>query len=145
MASETSPPALEVVEDLLHEDTQVVGTTVHLSVDQVREVAEPGRVDFGGGELEEAATKPVPTAKRNPDDDYAWWTLGPGTYLVDLNESLRGSGELVRLEPRPALVERGAFHPTMTVRVLPPLPLQVGGAGLKLKENARVTVLRLAE
>lgn len=145
MTPDTSPRVLEVVEDLLHEDTQVVGTTVHLSLDEVREVVEPGRVDFGGGELQEAATEPVPTAKRNPDDDYGWWTLDPGTYLVDLNESLRGSGEPVSLEPRPALVERGAFHPTMTVRALPPLPLQVGGAGLKLKENARVTVLRLAE
>jgi hypothetical protein len=145
MASETRAPAAEVVEDVLHEDTQFVGETVHLTVDVVERIVEPGRVDFGGGELEEARTQEVPAAKRNPDDDYGWWTLEPGTYRVTYNESLRARDEPVRLETRPALLERGALHPTVTVRVLPRIPLQVGGAGLKLKENARVTVLRRAD
>jgi hypothetical protein len=36
---------------------------------------------------------------------------------------------------------RGAFHPTVTVETLGLMPLWVGGKGIRLKENARVSTL----
>ncbi|MFC6723701.1 dCTP deaminase, partial [Halobium palmae] len=97
-----------------------------------------GRVDFGGGELEAAATTPVETRYRNEDDDYAWWHLDAGQYLVSFNESLTGDGDVV-LQTRDEVRARGAFHPTLFVDALDPVPLSVGEGGIRIKENARVS------
>ena len=111
-----------------------------LTVDELYEVADAGRVDFGGGELEDAELSPVGTEKRDPDDDYGWWNLDAGTYVVEHNESVEGD-RVVEVMPRSGLLRRGAYHPTVHVSELGPLPLTVGGDGLCIKENARVSVL----
>ncbi|WP_436936264.1 dCTP deaminase [Halovenus marina] len=129
------------VEDIVHEPTQTEGRGLDLTVAEVYEVTDPGRVDFGGGELEPAATDPHPTEKRNPDDDYEWWHLEPGQYLIEYNESLRDGDLCFQLQTRDELLVRGAFHPTLDVTELPPVPLSVSDGGLLLKENARVSTL----
>lgn len=130
----------DVVEDVLHEPTQHHDDVVDLTLGAVERVVAPGRVDFGGGELEDAETAPVETTPRNVDDEYEWWTLRAGRYLVTLNESLTGEGTAV-VQPRTELLERGASLPTVQVVDLPRLPLGVGGAGIRLKENARVSTV----
>lgn len=128
------------IDGLLHEPTQVRDDgAVDLTVSSVSRIAEAGRVDFGGGELEPARTEPVATTVRNPDDDYGWWHLDAGHYLIEYNESLAGS-EPVRVQPRSAVRERGAFHPSLEVAELGSMPFVVGGSGLRLKENARVSI-----
>jgi deoxycytidine triphosphate deaminase len=108
----------------------------------VRRVVEPGRVDFGGGELEAAEVEPVETERRDPEDDYGWWHLEDGQYLLEYNESLSAPEDVALVvQTRQALRGRGAFHPTLYVDSLDPVPLSVGGAGLRLKENARVSTL----
>ena len=135
----------EYVDGIVHEPTQTEGRGLDLTVDAVREVVEPGRVDFGGGELEAAATEPVPTDRRNPDDDYGWWDLGAGVYLVEYNESISvPDGRSVVVQTRDAVRARGAFHPTLHLAGSDPLdaiPLDVGDGGLRVKENARVSTL----
>jgi hypothetical protein len=126
--------------DLVHRETQVHDRGVDLTVDTVHALSGPGRVDFGGGELAAANTGTVDPQKRAPADDYGWWQLGGGTYLVEYNESLSGD-EPVRLQPRVELVERGVSHPTLRVGDLPRVPLHVPAAGIELKENARVSTL----
>ncbi|MFB6135718.1 MAG: dCTP deaminase [Halobacteriaceae archaeon] len=128
------------LEGLLHAETQLHDGGADLSVAEVYAVDEPGRVDFGGGELAPAALAPVETELRAEGDEYGWWNLEAGQYLVEYNESLAG-GEF-RLEPRRELLERGGSHPSLAVTDLPRVPLSVGGAGLRLKENARVSTLR---
>jgi hypothetical protein len=127
------------IQNLVHRDTQVHDAGVDLTVAAVHTVSGPGQVDFGGGELAEATTHELATAKRDPEDDYGWWNLGGGTYLVEYNESL--AGEAVRLQPRVELVERGVSHPTLQVADLPLVPITVPAAGIQLKENARVSTL----
>ena len=136
------------VDDLVYEPTQTDSPGLDLTVDSISRVAEPGRVDFGGGELDPAATEPVTTEKRDPDDDYGWWDLSEGIYLIEYNETL-STPEDVRLvcQTRAAVRARGAFHPTLHLESdasLEPVPLSVGQGGLKIKENARVSTL-LAE
>ncbi|MBX0304395.1 dCTP deaminase [Haloarcula salinisoli] len=138
------PDYSDYVTDIVHEPTQTEGTGVDLTVAEVYEVAAPGRIDFGGGELEPAETVPHKSEKRDPDDDYEWWSLGAGQYLIEYNESLTGEAT-VTVQPRTELLERGATHPTLHVEALPRLPLTVGGAGLKLKENARVSTIVATE
>ncbi|WP_251341835.1 dCTP deaminase [Haloplanus halophilus] len=132
---------VDAVDGLLHAETQVHDGGVDLTVADVSVVEEPGRVDFGGDELDAARTEPHGTYTRRPDDDYEWWLLDSGTYLIEYNESLSTDRPL-RLETREAVLERGATHPTRVVTSLPRMPLSVSEGGLHLKENARVSTLR---
>jgi len=128
------------VTGLLHEETQVHDGGVDLTVTEIYEIDEPGRVDFGGGELEPAGVTPHARHWRDEDDDYQWWRLAAGQYLVEYNESLETDGA-VTIQPRQALLERGAFHPTLRTDELPRMPMSVGGAGILLKENGRVSTV----
>jgi deoxycytidine triphosphate deaminase len=134
------PDLTTLVDGIVHEPTQTEGRGLDLTLDAVYEVEEPGRVDFGGGELADADLTPVPTEKRTPDDDYGWWHLAGGAYLVEHNEDL-ATDDAVLVQPRDAVLARGAFHPTVRVTELPHLPLTVANGGIRLKENARVSTL----
>jgi deoxycytidine triphosphate deaminase len=130
------------VDGIVHEPTQTEGHGVDLTVTEVYEVTGPGRVDFGGGELEPADLDPHDRQYRNEDDDYEWWHLDAGQYLLAYNESLALPDDSVAtVQSCDAVRARGAFHPTLRVESLDHVPLSVGGAGLRLKENARVSTL----
>jgi deoxycytidine triphosphate deaminase len=128
------------VDDIVHEPTQTEGSGVALTVSDIYEITTPGRVDFDGGELESADIESHASAKRNPDDDYAWWTLDAGQYLIEYNETLSPPEDVsLVIQTRDELLTRGAFHPTLHTQELGRIPLSVDGAGLTLKENARVS------
>ena len=134
------------VDGIVHEPTQTEGRGVDLTVSDIYEITAPGRVDFGGGELAAADSDPHPSAKRDPDDDYEWWTLDAGQYLIAYNETLSPPEDVTLLvQTRDELLARGAFHPTLHTQEPGRVPLSVGGAGLKLKENARVSTIQRAE
>jgi deoxycytidine triphosphate deaminase len=133
---------VQYLDGIVHEPTQTEGPGVDLTVAAVHRVASAGRVDFGGGELEPAALDPVETERRHAADDYGWWGLGAGQYLLEYNESLSAPDDVsLALQTRDAVRARGAYHPTLFVDSLDAVPLSVGGAGLRLKENARVSTL----
>ncbi|WP_123537768.1 dCTP deaminase/dUTPase family protein [Halosimplex salinum] len=130
------------VDGIVHEPTQTEGRGLDLTVTEVYEVAEPGRVDFGGGELEAADLEPHDRQYRNEGDDYQWWHLDAGQYLLEYNESLAAPEDVVAtVQTRDAVRARGAFHPTLELSELDRVPLSVGGAGIRLKENARVSTV----
>ena len=130
------------VDGIVHEPTQTEGRGLDLTVTEIYEVTEPGRVDFGGGELEAAALEPHDRRLRNEGDDYEWWHLDAGGYLIEYNESLALPDDSVaRVQTRDAVVTCGASHPTLELSELDRVPLSVGGAGLRLKENARVSTV----
>ena len=131
---------LSTVEGIVHEETQVRGPGLDLTVAEVLSVDFPGRVDFGGEELEPADCSPHERVWRDEDDDYQWWHLAGGQYLLEYNE-VRSGDVPALLQPREALLEQGAFHPTLSVGELGPVPLSVPPAGIRLKENARVSTL----
>ncbi len=131
----------ERIDGIVHEPTQRDNGGIDLTVAEVHKIENPGRVDFGGGELESADRSPHERTWRNPDDDYQWWHLDKGGYLIEYNESLQGE-EPVVVETRDAVLRRGAFHPTVRISSFDPIPLQVATGGLKLKENARVSTVR---
>ena len=131
---------IEAVTGLVHEPTQSEGTGLDLTVAAIHEPLEPGQVDFGGGELASAVTTELAPERRDPADDYGWWSLDDSVYLLEYNERL-DAGTPVSLQPRVELVERGAFHPTLRVSELPRVPLVVPDCGIRLKENARVSTL----
>ncbi|MFB6189167.1 MAG: dCTP deaminase [Halapricum sp.] len=132
----------QFVEGIVHEPTQTEGRGLDLTVSEVYEIDEPGRVDFGGSELEAAELRPHERTLRDPEDDYEWWHLDAGQYLLSYNESLAlPENATATIQVRDAVRERGGSHPTLSLRELGHVPLSVGGAGLRLKENARVSTL----
>ncbi|WP_408959099.1 dCTP deaminase [Natrinema sp. 74] len=135
-------PLVESVDNLVYEPTQVHDHGIDLTVGAVYEVAAPGRIDFGGDELADADLEPVPTELRNPDDEFGWWELVGGQYVLQHNEFLTGLGEPAQLQARNELLARGGSHPSVQVRDhLPLMPLSVADGGLEIKENARVSTL----
>lgn len=136
----------EFVDGIIHESTQTEGQGVDLTISEIYEITAPGCADFGGDELAAADSDPHPSAKRDPDDDYEWWTLDAGQYLIEYNETLSPPEDvLLVVQTCDELLARGAFHPTLHTQEIGRVPLSVGGAGLKLKENARVSTIRRAE
>lgn len=136
----TTEDLRERVDGLLHEDTQIHDAGIDLTVTEIYRVTDPGHVDFGGGELDPADLTPHERVWRNEDDDYQWWHLDGGTYLLEFNESVTTDEPLV-VQPREAILERGATHPTLNVTDFGRVPLLVPEAGLKIKENARVSTV----
>jgi len=130
----------EFIDDVVHEETQTTRQGLDLTVADVFDIVEPGALDFGGDEYEAAEVTPHCSEKRSPEDDYEWWVLEPGQYLIEYNESL-DTGDRFMIQPSAGLLESGAVHPSLTVKELPRVPLTVGDAGLELKENARVSTL----
>lgn len=133
------------VDDLVYEPTQTDSRGVDLTVDSISRVTEPGRVDFGGGELDPAELEPVETELRNEDDDYGWWTLSADVYLIEYNETLTIPDDVrLLVQTRDAVQARGASHPTLHLDAdgdLGPVPLTVGDGGIKIKENARLSTV----
>jgi len=132
----------QFVDGIIHEPTQTESRGLDLTVTEIHEIEAPGRVDFGGGELDDANLDPHARTRRDPDDDYEWWHLDAGQYLIEYNESLALPEDMVAtIQVRDAVRERGGSHPTLSVADLGHVPLSVGGAGLRLKENARVSTV----
>lgn len=133
--------ASELLDGIVYEPTQTEGRGIDLTVAQIFEVDGAGRVDFGGDELEPAVTKPYPSERRHPDDEYEWWHLAAGQYLVEYNETVVPTDRLLTVQPRTEILERGASHPTLHLESLQHVPFAVGGAGIRLKENARISTV----
>lgn len=131
----------DAIDGIVHEPTQVhEDGGVDLTVAEIYRIEGRGRVDFGGGELEDVSLATHDRVWRNEDDDHQWWHLDAGTWLLGFNESLATEARLI-LQPREAIVQRGASHPTLRVSSLPRVPLTVGGVGIRIKENARVSTV----
>jgi hypothetical protein len=129
------------VDEFVHEPTQVYDGVVDLTVTDVHRVTDPGRVDFGGGEQGAAETESLEPRERHPQDEYGWWELDHGTFLLEYNETISPpDGERLVVQTRDAVRARGAYHPTLHLAELGHVPVTVGD-GILLKENARVSTV----
>ena len=129
-----------LVDDLLHEETQVTDRGLDLTANEVLRVETPGRVDFGGDELDDPNVSAHEKVWRDDDDEYQWWHLDAGQYLVEYNETITADRPL-RVQTRDAVREMGAFHPTLEVTELGRIPLSVAPGGIRIKENARISTV----
>ncbi|SDQ49434.1 dCTP deaminase/dUTPase family protein [Natronobacterium texcoconense] len=135
-------PLADYVDNLVYEPAQAHDHGIDLTASAIYEVAGPGRIDFGGDELEDADLEPVETELRDPDDEFGWWHLEGGQYVLQHNEFLTDLEEPLYLQPRTELLARGVSHPSMqVVSHLPLIPLTVADGGVRIKENARVSTL----
>jgi deoxycytidine triphosphate deaminase len=133
------------LDGLVHLDTQRAPDGVDLTVDAVYRTTGHGQLDFGGGECEAAPRDPLTPVLDDPDDDYAWWTLEDGAYVIRYNESLTLTGDQrARIYPLERTLHAGAHHSTFVLdEGRDPLEtlLVVTRMGCRLKENCRVSRL----
>ncbi len=133
----------------LHKETQVEEFSVSLTASTIYELQGVGELDFGGSEFQLGDRTEVQPVKRRQNDDYGWWDLAGGDWILELNENITYSEEFSAvLQPHDHLTWNGATHPTLWLtaddsdaRLL--LPLSVQDSGLNIKENARVTNLKV--
>lgn len=142
-----------MIENLIHDDTQVHQKKVDLTVSEVYKFSTPGQLDFGGGEYKPAECSQMETEKKHADDDYGWWQLAEGTFKLQFNETIQlDEGNLGLIQPHPRLLNVGAHHPTLLL--LPEeidkdspfiIPFTVDSYGCNLKENCRTSQLLVLE
>ncbi len=135
----------EHLDRLVHLDTQRAPNGIDLTVDSIARPTGPGQLDFGGGEFASMPREPLSPGLDDPDDDYGWWTLEEGTYIVQYNESLTmPEGRQARLYPLERTLRAGAHHGTYVLdggRDPIETLLVVGRMGCRLKENCRLSRL----
>lgn len=140
---------LDCVDGIVHFDTQRAPQGLDLNVEAVFRIEGPGRLDFGGSEFEPAARETVEPGLAAPDDDYGWWELTAGSYLVGYNETPELADRQVGLvHALPRLQRAGASHPAFVVdgdEVTLGTLLTVGEGGCRLKENGRISRLLVLE
>lgn len=124
---------------VIHGETQGDAEGFDLTVARVFRPTGRGEIDFGGGERSDAAVEELEPELRDPGDDYGWWELEPGTYLVEYNEGIRDGFGVV--SPLKRLTRNLATHPTFPATELDRVPLRVAGDGISIKENARISRL----
>lgn len=139
----------EILANIIHEETQFPENRniAYITVSQVGKIIEPGSLDFGGSEYTEAEIHWLEPKARSDEDKYGWWNLQPGSYRVEFNEGVElpdGTGVLLQIWN--SALENGVSHPTEVItRSRNPLTTQmrVSDGGVRMKENARLSELRL--
>jgi hypothetical protein len=135
------------VKGILNEKFQVHGYWVDLTVRSISCLDPVGRLDFGGGEYAPAGVVPLAPRRLRPEDNYKWWELDRGCYIIAFNETLAlAENEIALLEPDPRTLRTGASHVPVFLRGdLAPMDalLDVHAQHLTVKQNARVSRLRV--
>ena len=141
------------LDGLVHFDTQSSAASgLDLTAAEVFALTSPGQIDFGGSEARPAERRRIEPEKEAPDDDYGWWDLEEGTYIVRYNEAAAlQPGQVALVVPHERLLVTGARHAAFAVRTpheaseAMETPLAVGRSGLRIKENARLSTLLVFE
>jgi deoxycytidine triphosphate deaminase len=143
----TGKEAAARIRGILHKKYQVHGHSVDLTVKQIYVMDPTGRLDFGGSEYSPAGRIALEAARRRPEDPYAWWDLTRGSYFAEYNESVElAEDEIATVEAHDRLLRAGAGHGMVFLRGrAEPLGmlLHVGALHLEIKQNARISRLRL--
>lgn len=131
------------VDGIIHEETQLAEKGVDLTVDSVSRPETPTDLDFGGGEEQIGESVEITPKKRNEDDEYGWWNLEKGLYIIEFNEEIEVAEAAGTVVPLARLTKSGSFHGSLKFsgRLESNPVLSVSSAGLNLKENARISRL----
>ncbi|HKJ68275.1 MAG TPA: dCTP deaminase [bacterium] len=139
----------KVIKNIVHEPTQFPPNQnlAYLTVAKIGKITRQGSLDFGGSEYREAEVEWIQPELQSKEDKYGWWDLAPGLYQVQFNESLSFSDDSgVLLQIWSQALKAGVAHPTEVItESRDPLVtlLQVSEPGSSIKENARLSEVRL--
>lgn len=135
----------KLLKNLVYEKKQVHVESVDLTVKAIRRIATTGSIDFGGSEFAPGEMVELAPKKLDPSDEYGWWFLVEGDFLVEYNEELSlPPHHLGILQAHERLIQSGVTHGirfiTESHEKLQTL-LHVGQADVRIKQNARVSSL----
>ncbi|MCF7876326.1 dCTP deaminase [Candidatus Bipolaricaulota bacterium] len=133
------------VDGIIHEETQFADKGLDLTVDRVLKARSPTELDFGGSEEKRGELETLEPKKRSPEDDYGWWNLEGGIYIITFNEDIEITDGLGLIAPLERLTVGGSFHSTFLLKDgsgVRPI-LFVNSSGLNIKENARTSRLHI--
>lgn len=137
------------VDGLVHLDTQRAPDGIDLTVNSVYRTMGRGQLDFGGSEFQAVPRREIEPVLNDPEDDYAWWDLEAGAYVVRYNESMTlEEGQHAVVTPLERTLRAGAHHGTVLLdEGGDPLEmlLVVSRMGCRLKENCRLSRLVVFE
>jgi len=144
--------ATALLSNLVYEKKQVNRQSIDLTVKSVSRVATTGKIDFGGSEYAAGEKVALTPEKLDSSDEYGWWYLAAGEFLVEYNERLSlPSDHIAILQPHERLMECGATHDTRLITETGEKlfsMMHVCQADVRIKENARVSkliIVRCAE
>jgi deoxycytidine triphosphate deaminase len=137
--------AAMLLSNMVYEKKQVHERSVDLTAKSISRVATTGSIDFGGSEYAPGEKVSLAPSKLDPSDEYGWWYLSAGEFLVEYNEKLSlPSDHLAILQPHERLIECGTTHGTRLIteseEKLFSL-IHVCQADVHIKENARISKL----
>jgi len=136
---------LNFVSNTISDKKQLYQDCINLTVKSIYEIKTKGKVDFGGSEFNLGDRREIKPVKINADDKYGWWDLEQSDYIILFNEKVNiKEGFIGFLQPLERLIVNGATHenvfiPSRIDKV--EVNLRVGKAGIKIKENARISNL----
>jgi len=135
---------VNLCKNVVYAGKQTKPHSIDLTVKKVYQIESKGSLDFGGSEYKASEAAKIKPVKKNPEDEYGWWDLKHGSYLITLNETIEEIEGVGFISPHPRLLKAGAFHPTLITLEWKSdyvLVLNVPANGLSLKENSRVSKL----
>lgn len=145
----SGPDVAAVIHNLIERETQQHDYETDLTAAAVYALSGPGAVDFGGAHYEMAPREEMPLHKARESDALGWWQLEAGSYVLRFNETAQlGEAQIAFIQPHERLMLAGASHPTFYFRgrrqELKTL-LNVGGPGVRIHQNARVSKLLILQ
>jgi deoxycytidine triphosphate deaminase len=137
----------KLLKNLVYEKKQIHSESVDLTVKSISRLCSTGSLDFGGSEFAPGERETIEPKKSDESEEYGWWALDEGDYFVEYNEDLFLQAEhFAIIQPHERIVEAGITH-GMRLITEPDEKLisviRVGRAGIRIKENARVSKLIL--
>lgn len=132
------------IKPVISEKHQMLEGKTILTVGKIYSVSQ-SEFDFGGSEYRASSLEEIPPERRNREDEYGWWNLGEGCYVMEFSEGVEiPDGKSAVLQP---WAERFPASATHSVRFLKGkvdklrTVLFVSESGIKIKENARFSEL----
>ncbi|HMA69574.1 MAG TPA: hypothetical protein VKN74_06850 [Candidatus Mcinerneyibacterium sp.] len=134
-------------ENIVYDKTQNEDCFFSLTINNIYSFESKGELDFGGSEYIKSKFKKINPEKKDEDDKYGWWFLDEGIYKARLNEKVKKINESITLiiEPHKRLLDCGVTHNTeiITNKGKIEVFLQVGENGVNIKENARISTVKV--
>ncbi len=134
--------------DLIYAKKQVHKNCIDLTVKKIYKLKGGAKLDFGDSEYKEAPRDILKPELKEKDDDYGWWELEQGYYILKYNERLTiAPGQKAIITPHQRLIDSAAGQAARIYDKSGEITnnLIVMSEKISIKENARISRLFIFE
>ena len=145
----TGKAIAEFIERSIDKQKQTNTFAFELTAKSITQLEGVGKVDFGGNEFEWGQRSILSPKRFLPNDEYGWWKLTHGEYIVRFNEAIKlPPNTMGYILPLDRIAQNGAHHAPLLIQSAMEhveILFQVGQIGIELKENARISMVMVFE